>query len=117
MDADGDGKPDILIPSVSKGFAARVCSVEAVAPFHYEPQSAWCPIADYTRARQSSTAPESAGCPVLACTDDPTTGTMHLPERKDSDGNPPPDGYGFKWAGLAAYSTYGRFDRYVMIVF
>lgn len=110
MDADGDGKPDILIPSVSKGFAARVCSVEAVAPFHYEPQSAWCPIADYTRARQSSTAPESAGCPVLACTDDPTTGTMHLPERKDSDGNPPPDGYGFKWAGLAAYSTYGRGD-------
>lgn len=108
MDADGDGKPDLLIPSVTQGFAARMCTIQAVPPIlDTKNQPPYCPgIGDQTR---SIGDPDVVGqCPVLSCSDDIQTGTVNLPANPGGGH----DTYNFQWGGLPAFPAYAGADAH-----
>lgn len=104
MDVDGDGKADLLIPSVAQGFAARMCTVQAVSAItNPNNQQPYCPgIGDQTRGVGIGTPDASGQCPALSCPDDIQTGTVNLPVNPGAGH----DGYNFQWAGLPAFPAY-----------
>ncbi|HVZ21864.1 MAG TPA: VCBS repeat-containing protein, partial [Vicinamibacterales bacterium] len=100
MDVDGDGKPDLLIPSTTQGqsgFALKMCTINKVDPY---PNGEGCPIADGAPPLSPSD-PDAATCAAYACPENPDGVSVNLPA---NNGQP---GYPFQWNSLPAFGAYG----------
>src|SRR5579884_4075520 len=83
VDLDGDGKPDLLVPStdlgLNNGFALKMCTL---LKFNFSGSE--CPGSN----GQAPTAVDASGtlmCPVYACPEDPGTNTLNMPSLLNSE--------------------------------
>lgn len=110
MDADGDGKPDILIPQSSlnntaqdnHGFALKMC----VAQVQTIDTTESCPAGSPTNAPITGGVTSSIHhCVIYFCPPDPGTGALNLPDNIYHQ-NVPPEGPPKEWNDLPAYPEF-----------
>jgi RHS repeat-associated protein len=110
MDADSDGKPDILVPSQTQGvhgFALKMCTLTKFA-WTVPATEEQCPTATNTNAPVSADGILAQGqvnqCPIYYCPDDPGALTPNLPHNINHvQGDKSPV---WAWNNLPAYGTY-----------
>lgn len=88
MDADGDGKPDLLVVSAQQGFALKMCTFIRLPT---QTGGLGCPATGDTI---------NPYCPAYACPQDPGTGAYTMP------GPHHPDQIG-RWNGNVVFPMYG----------
>ena len=79
LDVDGDGKPDLLTPSVSNPFALKVCMMTQGAPLN----NGQCPTAAAPQNTSSGVVSSNLICPVYACPEEPGSSQVNLPVNKN----------------------------------
>ena len=105
VDADSDGKPDIVYPSQTQGFALKVCTMQKVGPLA---SSGECPTDNSLAAAPiRAAAASNLQCPALACPEEPgKQGDPTLPNLMNMPRNNSAPGYPFAWDGYAAAGLY-----------
>ncbi|MEO5624722.1 MAG: RHS repeat-associated core domain-containing protein, partial [Dokdonella sp.] len=100
MDVDGDGKPDLLTPSLTQGnhgFALKMCTITKVTP---RANGEGCPTAGGPGFKPD-VPDEGQTCAAYSCAENPD-GTPPLPANSDPNGT----GYPYQWNGLPAFGAY-----------
>jgi len=100
MDADGDGKPDLLVVSSANKFAQKMCTTIKVL----QNADLTCPGVDGTAKQTSGSKPAAAPalqCFAYACPEDPDSSAGTMPANTNTPGYP------IQWNGEPAKWMYG----------
>lgn len=105
IDADGDGKSDIMVPTPGGGptsFAQRMCTIQKITLTSQD--GAACPASTSgNQPTQNSTTSSSVNCAVYQCSDAPNGGIDMPPY---SGGAQDGLNFNYQWNGLPVFGVY-----------